>query len=149
MKQVSEALRRTGKPPITVRWVEVNKGDDQCPKIRSRLVAREIRLKGEEAIFAPTPPLESLRMVLSHATTQLPDENKKVWDADSPDRQMIFFMDLFSGRTSMPRWMKTTQSTSSYPRRSMQRLVCALCSSGICMGLAEPRMAGSPSTAGH
>ena len=74
VRQISEALRRTGRPPITVRWVEVNKGDDQCPKIRSRLVAREIRLKGEEAIFAPTPPLESLRMVLSHATTSLPGE---------------------------------------------------------------------------
>ena len=44
LRKVSEALRRTGKPPITVRWVETNKGDDQCPKIRSRLVAREIRL---------------------------------------------------------------------------------------------------------
>jgi hypothetical protein len=43
------ALRRTGKPPITVRWVEVNKGDDLDLKIRSRLVAREIRLKGKEA----------------------------------------------------------------------------------------------------
>ena len=89
IRKVSEALRRTGKPPITVRWVEVNKGDDLCPKIRSRLVAREIRLKGEEAIFAPTPPLESLRMVLSHAATQFPNEPKKIWEGESPDRQMI------------------------------------------------------------
>ena len=34
-------------------------------------------------------------------------------------------------------------------RRSMHRLVCALCSSGICMGHAEPLMAGSPSILGH
>ena len=94
LRKVSEALRRTGKPPITVRWVETNKGDDQCPKIRSRLVAREIRLKGEEAIFAPTPPLESLRMVLSHATTRFPGEPEKIWDGESPERQMIFFMDI-------------------------------------------------------
>ena len=94
IRKISEALRRTGKPPISVRWVEVNKGDDLCPKIRSRLVAREIRLKGEEAIFAPTPPLESLRMVLSHATTRLPGETPKCWNADSPDRQMIYFMDI-------------------------------------------------------
>ena len=33
-------------------------------------------------------------MVLSHATTQLPNEKKKVWNADSPDRQMIVFMDI-------------------------------------------------------
>ena len=69
VRKVNEALRRTGKPPITERWVEVNKGDGLDSTIRSRLVAREIRLKGEEVIFAPTPPLESLQMVLSHATT--------------------------------------------------------------------------------
>ena len=94
IRKVEEALRRTGKPPITVRWVEVNKGDDLCPKIRSRLVAREIRLKGEEAIFAPTPPLESLRMVLSHATTSFPGEPAKDWEPESPNRQMVFFMDI-------------------------------------------------------
>ncbi len=92
--RATEALRRTCKPPITFRWVEVNKGDDVNPKIRSRLVAREIRMKGEELIFAPTPPLESLRMVLSHATTQFPNEKTKVWDGESPDRQMIYFMDI-------------------------------------------------------
>ena len=32
-------------------------------------------------------------MVLSHATTQPPNE-KKVWDCDSPDRQIIYFMDI-------------------------------------------------------
>ena len=34
--KTSEALKRTGKPPVTVRWVEANKGDDPNPKIRSR-----------------------------------------------------------------------------------------------------------------
>ena len=72
LRKVNEALTRTGKPPISVRWVEVSKGDDVNPKIRSRLVEREIRMKGEEAIFAPTPPLESRRMVLSHAAMRPP-----------------------------------------------------------------------------
>ena len=72
----------------------VSKGDDLNPEIRSRLVAREIRLKGEEKIFAPTSPLESLRMVLSHASTQFPIETPKVWDAESPDRQMIYFVGI-------------------------------------------------------
>ena len=39
-KAVGEARRVTGRPPITVRWVDVNKGDNQNPNIRSRLVAR-------------------------------------------------------------------------------------------------------------
>ena len=33
-------------------------------------------------------------MVLSHATTQFPSAQQKVWDCDSPDRQMIYFMDI-------------------------------------------------------
>ena len=41
-RPVGEARRVTGKPPISVRWVDVNKGDNQCPHIRSRLVARQI-----------------------------------------------------------------------------------------------------------
>ena len=55
-----------------MRWVDVNKGDDLCPNVRSRLVARQIRQAGEDAIFAPTPPLEALRSVLSMAATDLP-----------------------------------------------------------------------------
>ena len=36
VRKVNEALQRTGRPPITVRWVEVNKGDGLNSKIRSR-----------------------------------------------------------------------------------------------------------------
>ena len=49
----------------------MNKGDDLEPDIRSRLVAREIRQAGDEAIFAPTPPLESLRYVLSNCASTI------------------------------------------------------------------------------
>ena len=57
-RAMDEARRKTGKTHITVRWVDVYKGDDAEPNIRSRLVARQIRQPGEEAIFALTPPLE-------------------------------------------------------------------------------------------
>ena len=59
-----------GKLPITVKWVDVNKGDDDEPNYRSRLVAREIKRRGEESIFAPTPPLEALRVILSLLATK-------------------------------------------------------------------------------
>mgnify|MGYP003313165529 CR=1 FL=1 len=39
------AKQVTGHPPMSVKWVDVNKGDDQDPNYRSRLVAREIRKK--------------------------------------------------------------------------------------------------------
>ena len=46
----SEAFEKMGKAPITVKWVDVNKGDDAEPNYRSRLVAREIRKKWEDSI---------------------------------------------------------------------------------------------------
>ena len=36
-----EAPAKTGKAPITVRWVDTNKGDDDDTNYRSRLVAME------------------------------------------------------------------------------------------------------------
>ena len=54
-----------------VRWVDVNKGDDEHPRYRSRLVARQIKaLEGSDSTyFAPAPPLEALRAVLSITST--------------------------------------------------------------------------------
>ena len=72
VRSIEECRRHTGKPPVTVRWVDVNKGDDVNSNIRSRLVARQIRQAGEEAIFAPTPPLEALRSIISLSAADLP-----------------------------------------------------------------------------
>ena len=88
-----EALKVKGKKPIRVRWVDVNKGDDDHPKIRSRLVAREIRAPGTESVFAPTPPLEALRTIISMATTKLPGDSWKNWDPESKDRVQISLVD--------------------------------------------------------
>ena len=73
----NEAYRVTGKPPISFKWVDVNKRDDLNPNYRSRLVARDIRRPGKQAIFAPTPPLGALRTVLSAAATDRKDAKKK------------------------------------------------------------------------
>ena len=90
----SEAMARTGRKPITVKWLDVNKGDDENPRYRSRLVARELRMPGEESIFAPTPPLESLRTVLSMAATNLKDMKRHVRDPDSEMRTQISVIDI-------------------------------------------------------
>ncbi len=94
IKTFEEARRRTGKPPITVRWVDVNKGDDINPNVRSRLVARQIRQPGEEAIFAPTPPLESLRTILSLAATDIAGRAKHDRIPKSNKRTQISATDL-------------------------------------------------------
>ena len=94
LRRVAEALQRTGRRPISVRWVEVNKGDSENPKIRSRLVAREIRGPGQEACFAPTPPLESLRMVLSCAVSDIQGQSPKSWDKKSESRMQLLLLDI-------------------------------------------------------
>ena len=64
---VEECFKETGRAPISVRWVDVNKGSDEEPVIRCRLVARDFKLKGDKDradLFAATPPLEALRMLI-------------------------------------------------------------------------------------
>ena len=90
----AEAMRVTGKAPITVKWLDVNKGDDENPRYRSRLVARELRMPWEESIFAPTPPLESLRTVLSMAATDIKGMAKHVRDPESEMRTQISVIDI-------------------------------------------------------
>ena len=75
--------------------MDTNKGDDQEPNYRSRLVARDFRRKGEDSIFAPTPPLEALRTILSMVAT------KECWPAgcwgagpDSEKRLQISMIDI-------------------------------------------------------
>ena len=52
---------------ITTKWVDTNKGSDTEPNYRSRLVGREIKTEERPDLFAATPPLESLRYVLTHS----------------------------------------------------------------------------------
>ena len=89
-----EAYKKTGRPPITVKWIDVNKGDDEHPNYRSRLVAREIRLPGEDPLFAPTPPLEALRTVLSLAVTDFDGVQKHDRRANSEMRTQISVIDI-------------------------------------------------------
>ncbi len=66
---VRQCLERTGKPPIPVRWIDINKGDKRSPKYRSRLVAKQYNDGKLDEVFAATPPIEALRGVISSAVT--------------------------------------------------------------------------------
>ena len=57
-------------------------------------MAREIRLRGQESIFAPTPPFEVLRTVLSMATTDLAGLPKHDRRPDSENRTQISVIDI-------------------------------------------------------
>jgi len=73
---IAEAHERTGKGPLGGRWVDHNKGDEASPLIRSRYVAQEIARYKDESLFAATPPLEALRMLISDVATFRPVEYK-------------------------------------------------------------------------
>ena len=62
---VAESWKETGKAPIAVRWVDINKGDSKEPNYRSRLVAKEFNTGVCSELYAATPPSECLRLMLS------------------------------------------------------------------------------------
>lgn len=93
-RKICEAVSRTGRPLVTVRWVDVSKGDDASPNYRSRFVARQIRGPHEQSVFAPTRPLEALRTVKSLACCALPGDSVKSRDLLSEEKKQISLIDI-------------------------------------------------------
>ena len=89
------AKLETGRPPITVRWVDVNKGDDMNPNYRSRLVARQLKARdmSGKSYFAAAPPLEALRTVVSLAMSRI-GTHQPIWDPHSAQRVQISMVDI-------------------------------------------------------
>ena len=75
-KSIQECWAKTGKAPVSVRWVDVRKGSGE---VRSRLVARDFKAgeKGRDDLFAATPPLEGKRLLVSRAVTRRKDGKKR------------------------------------------------------------------------
>ena len=67
-----ECWRLTGKGPISVRWVDTNKGTIEEPAIRSRMVARDFKGKDKdrEDLFAATPAWELKRVLMARTATR-------------------------------------------------------------------------------
>ena len=84
---------------IDTKWVDVNKGDERDPNVRSRLVGREIRNRGRgrstedrNDLFAATPPLSSLRMMLSmSASRQVGKRGSARWGVLFVDVSRAYF----------------------------------------------------------
>ena len=64
-RKIPRAAVPAGQKVITTKWVDTNKGSVDEPDYRSRLYGREIKTDERPDLFAATPPLESLRYVLS------------------------------------------------------------------------------------
>ena len=74
-KSIEECWRITGKEPVSVRWVDTNKGGPGEMVVRCRLVARDFKGgdKDRDDLFAETPPLEGKRLLISRAATRRPE----------------------------------------------------------------------------
>ena len=58
---------------MSLKWVDTDKGTEEEPMVRCRLVARDFKGKDEkdrEDLFAATPPLELKRVLMSKAATR-------------------------------------------------------------------------------
>ena len=63
-------LQRSGGKLIGTRWVIFNTGDEGNPDIRARLVGKKFRTSADDSLYASTPPLEALRLLISTAATR-------------------------------------------------------------------------------
>ena len=61
--------KRHGAKVITTKWIDTNKGSEAETNYRSRLVGRELNLSDRPDLFAATPPLESLRYIVSRCAS--------------------------------------------------------------------------------
>ena len=76
---------------IKSRWIDINKVYDDKPNYSSRMVGKEFNDREIEGLFAATPPLEALRLILSwvassvgplaSAENGLPDKSILIVDA--------------------------------------------------------------------
>ncbi|CAE7420072.1 RE2, partial [Symbiodinium sp. CCMP2592] len=101
--QVWEPIPRPpGERVIGTRWIDINKGDDLRKKLRSRLVAQELKRKkgvNEDPswteFFAAMPPLSSLRALFALATTgRVPGPNKKAFQMNEHGEVCVLFIDV-------------------------------------------------------
>ena len=65
-KSVAES--RGGKI-IQGRWVDTNKGDIARPDYRARFVGKEFNTGVDATLYAATPPLEALKLLIGHAAS--------------------------------------------------------------------------------
>ena len=59
---IAQCCERTGKAHLRARWVDIDKGT----RYRSRWVAKQFKGSDSEEWFAATPPIEALRVLVSH-----------------------------------------------------------------------------------
>jgi hypothetical protein len=89
-----DEVQKRGFKVIGTKWVDTNKGDDKVENYRSRLVAQEFKIKAEGALFAATPPLETLRTLLTIFVTSRFDDKGKRRPTEGENRMGMMLIDI-------------------------------------------------------
>jgi hypothetical protein len=87
-----ECFQETGKPPVSTRWVDINKGTAEDPEVRCRMVARDFKPRGErdrEDLFAAMPPLECKKLLFAKAV-----QNDEPCRRGGDERLKLMFIDV-------------------------------------------------------
>ena len=100
-----ECWAKTGKAPMTTKWVRVNKGTSSKALTRARLVARDFKTKGGESVFAAMPPLEAKKLLCRMAAKE-----QCVWRRGKGKRRKPTFVDV---SISTGRFLMTSSLSSS------------------------------------
>lgn len=84
-----------GSKVISVSWLYINKGDAIVENYRSRLVARDIKRGDRSDLFAATPSLEALRVIISMCASGNNGEQLMTNDGNrayfcAPARRQVF-----------------------------------------------------------
>ena len=120
---VDNCLRMTGKRPIPVKWVDVNKGDAQRPEVRSRLAVAETRhrttLSEEDnaQTFSATPPYEALRLLVSFVMSPRNKDKKS---------HLLMFIDITRAHTHCTMRRQVWVELPAEDPRSKEEGVCGL-----------------------
>ena len=93
---IEDAWRQTRKKPLKLKWIDTKKGDRRAFNVQSRLVCTGIRRKRTESIFSATPPLESLRILLTKAVSEKPNNGSTTNHPGKPrsDPYKILLIDV-------------------------------------------------------
>ena len=110
----AEARARTGRNPVGLKWIDTKKGSAEAPRYCSCLVCTEVRHEGVEPIFSATPPLETLRILLS-ITCQ-----EDVFRVEDPFLISIADVSRAHFNVEMRSATKTSDCQTRTPRQSSQ-----------------------------
>ena len=67
-----------GKKIIKTVWIDLNMADEQKPNLRSRLVGKEYSDSVDPRLYAATPPVEAMTLILIVAATMTRDGHRRL-----------------------------------------------------------------------